>query len=59
MTPPPTLPSTLPGHWETPEGLQMAHGYADMTRAELCMGHLPDMHVANGVYLAYRTDPAS
>jgi len=45
------------GHWETPAGAQMAADYLAKDRADLCIGHLPDMVIANGVFMASRDNP--
>jgi hypothetical protein len=48
------LPATLPGHWETAEGREMAKRYGDMDRAALCMGDRSDLGLANAVFLIDR-----
>lgn len=41
-----TIPDTLPGHWDSAAGAEMAREYAGMTRAQLCGGDLTDSNVA-------------
>jgi hypothetical protein len=50
------LPATLPGHWDTPAGHEMATEYAKLTRAKLGNAHRSDFAVANDVYMADRGD---
>lgn len=51
-----SLPKTLPGHWDTPEGLEMAMTYADRDRSQLPKGEMSDLAIANGVFMADRGD---
>jgi hypothetical protein len=44
------------GHWNTEAGAKVAADYATKARTDLCLGHLSDMEVANGVYMASRND---
>lgn len=50
------LPIFLPGHWDTDEGREVALAYADTERSTLAKGDLSDLVIANGVFLADRTD---
>lgn len=50
------LPVAMPGHWDTPEGHEMATGYLARSREELCHGELSDLALANRVYMASRDD---
>lgn len=45
------LPDTAPGHWDTPEGREIAVDYLAKGRASLCMGDISDFHLANKQYL--------
>lgn len=45
------LPAAPAGHWDTPEGREMALDYLGKSRASLCMGELSDLHLANKQYL--------
>jgi hypothetical protein len=47
-------PDVLPGHWETPEGREMAAEYASKERADLAMGKETDLGLANLVYMVDR-----
>jgi hypothetical protein len=51
-----TLPEVLPGHWSTAEGAEMAREYAGKARSYLAMGDVPDLALANAVFLADRYD---
>lgn len=46
------LPDVAAGHWSSAAGLQMAVGYATKTRADLGMHDVPDLALANALYLA-------
>ena len=46
-----TLPETAPGHWDTPEGREIAVDYLAKDRAGLMMGDISDFHLANKQYL--------
>lgn len=46
-----TLPETAPGHWDTPEGREIAVEYLAKGRHEICMGDVSDFHLANKQYL--------
>lgn len=50
------LPDTLPGHWRGVEGREMAERCLTEKREELTYGHLTDMELANGVFMASRHD---
>lgn len=50
------LPENLPGHWTTAAGLEMAATYAGMTRDQLGDSDMPDLELANAIYLADRHD---
>tara|TARA_R110000868_G_scaffold118062_13_gene313367 strand:+ start:2986 stop:3555 length:570 start_codon:yes stop_codon:yes gene_type:complete len=50
------LPGIAPGHWNTPDGLEMAQEYAGMDRAELTKGDFSDFALANAVFMASRGD---
>lgn len=50
------LPASLPGHWTTPEGRETALEYATKSRGDLMKGDLPDLAMANAVFLADRAD---
>lgn len=50
------LPETLDGHWDTPGGRDMAQTYAGYSRANLLMGNLSDLALANAVFMAGRDD---
>lgn len=45
------LPKAMAGHWETPEGREIAVDYLAKDRGSLCMGNLSDFHLANAQYL--------
>lgn len=45
------LPDVASGHWETPEGREIAVDYLAKDRASLCMGELSDFHLANKQYM--------
>jgi hypothetical protein len=48
------LPPVLPGHWSTREGQQMATGYLTIERRNLVMGDVPDLLLANHLFMADR-----
>lgn len=48
------LPDTLPGHWESAEGREMAEVYAELPRERLSYGAEPDLVLANMQYMASR-----
>ena len=50
------LPKTMTGHWETPDGYEMAQQYVGRERSTIAKGDLSDLHVANAVFLADRND---
>lgn len=50
MTTTAKLPDVLPGHWETPMGLEMAQRYAAIRRCELSAQNMADFEVANHVF---------
>lgn len=50
------VPDSLPGHWDTEGGREIAAEYATKTRADLCHGDLSDFLVANRVFMASRND---
>jgi hypothetical protein len=50
------LPDALEGHWETSDGREMAQRYASQERSQLCHGDMPDMALANAIYMADRND---
>lgn len=50
------LTADMPGHWSTPDGLEMAREYADKDRARLCGGQFTDMEVAFKTAMLMRTD---
>jgi hypothetical protein len=50
------LPLEVPGHWSTLEGCRMANEYVGKERTDLTMGDMSDFALANGVYLAGRSD---
>ena len=52
----PKLPIVLPGHWETPDGHDMAMRYADGTRDSLALCNKTDLELANMVFMASRHD---
>ncbi len=45
------LPETLPGHWMTPSGHQMAQRFVDKPRSSLMMADHSDLELANALYL--------
>lgn len=45
------LPAAMPGHWDTPEGHEIAVDYLAKERGSLAMGDLSDFHLANKQYL--------
>ncbi len=45
------LPQAAPGHWDTPEGREIAVDYLAKDRANLCMGDVSDFHLANKQFL--------
>lgn len=45
------LPAAMPGHWDTPEGHEIAVDYLAKERSALAMGDLSDFHLANKQYL--------
>lgn len=48
------LPDSMPGHWDTPEGAEMAREYAGKQRTDLHMGDLSDLVLANAQYMQLR-----
>lgn len=48
------LPVEMPGHWDTPEGHEMASRYLGQSRSELCNGDMSDLALANRMYMAGR-----
>ena len=50
------LPKTMPGHWDTPDGYEVAQQYIGRDRSAIGKGDLSDLHVANAVFLADRND---
>lgn len=50
----PHFSEPVAGHWTTDEGTEMANRYAEMDRADLGMGHLTDLEMANAIYMADR-----
>ncbi|CAN5572083.1 hypothetical protein BH10PSE14_BH10PSE14_06180 [soil metagenome] len=50
------LPASLPGHWNTPGGADMAERSLRIGRADLCKGDVCDLELANAVFLAGRND---
>jgi hypothetical protein len=50
------LPETLPGHWSTAEGRDMAVEYSGLGREHLAHGHQSDFELANSVFLVGRND---
>jgi hypothetical protein len=44
------------GHWNTPEGAEMAKRYFVLTRDDLVRGDVSDMELANSVFMAGRND---
>lgn len=50
------LPDVMPGHWETAEGHEKALEYFSKNRGDLAMGDVPDLALANAVYLIDRSD---
>lgn len=50
------IPENLPGHWETPDGAEMAKAYASMERINLCGGDKSDMMVAFRTAMIRRDD---
>lgn len=50
------LPETLPGHWETPAGQEMASSYLAKDRKELAHGDMTDLELANAIFMADRFD---
>lgn len=51
-----SLPAAMPGHWDTPEGREMATEYLGMRREELTKGDMSDLLLANAQFLASRAD---
>lgn len=45
------LPETLPGHWSTPDGREMAQTYSTKTRDDLCNPSQTDYELANALYM--------
>lgn len=45
------FPDTMPGHWHTAEGREMAETYLATARAMLAKSDLPDFMLANAQYL--------
>lgn len=50
------LPPVFPGHWDTPDGQEMADAYANMTRSDLAKSDMSDLALANRQYMADRSD---
>jgi hypothetical protein len=50
------LPDVLPGHWDTPDGREMAERYARMTREKLGNSKHSDLAMANAIFMVGRED---
>jgi hypothetical protein len=50
------MPETMPGHWDTAEGREMAINYAAKDRASLMMGDMSDFAFANAQFMSDRHD---
>lgn len=46
-----TLPTSMPGHWDTAEGREMAERYLEQDRNQLGKAELSDLALANAQYL--------
>lgn len=53
----PPLSTSVPGHWETPEGAEMARSYSGRSRTGLIMGGLTDFNLANAQFMEDRNSP--
>ena len=48
------IPDIAPGHWDTPEGRELAERALTETRSQLTKGQLSDFALANAVFMANR-----
>lgn len=48
------LPDIMLGHWDSPEGREMAEEYLALGRHQLSMSHLSDLRLANAQFLVSR-----
>jgi hypothetical protein len=48
------VPSTVSGHWQTPQGHEVAKDYVKLSRQQLYCGAVPDFELATMVYMADR-----
>lgn len=50
------LEGTMPGHWSTAEGAEMANTYAGKRREDLAYGGKTDLELANAIFMVGRGD---